>query len=73
MTVWDSLNLNAPHTERELSGNDNPPPDNMKGVWHVRHEDEIWCGTNHWICNCVSEAMAVYIVTLHNNTLRKVQ
>lgn len=73
MPVWDSLNLNAPHNERELSGSDNPPPDNRKEVWHVRHEDEIWCGATNWICNCVSEAMADYIVTLHNNTLRKVQ
>lgn len=73
MPVWDSLNLNSPHTERELSDVGGPPPDNMKGMWHVRHDDEIWCGATIWICNCRSKAMADYIVTLHNSTLRKVQ
>lgn len=73
MPVWDSLNLNAPHTKRELSEGDGPPSDNTKEVWHVRHDDEIWCRENYWVANCSSEELAQHIVSLHNNSLRKMQ
>ena len=75
MPVWDSLNLNALHTERELSGTSAPHPDfpPLNEEWHVRHDDEIWCRENYWVADCSSEGLAQHIVSLHNATLRKVQ
>ena len=73
MPVWDSLNLNAPHTERELSSTTPPPSDpTLTDVWYVEHEVEIWCGENNFVAYCESEELAQYITSMHNNSLRKV-